>query len=75
MVPRLNDAAEGWRVEKLDVDHSQHLHWCLYFDDDSSVQLEAVDEGTRQLEDALKGYMLDLAATGVLETLGSSIVT
>ena len=75
LVPRLNDAAEGWRVEKLDVDHSQHLHWCLYFDDDSSVHLEAVDEGTRQLEDALKGYMLDLAATGVLETLGSSIVT
>jgi hypothetical protein len=54
IVPRLNDSAAGWRVEKQEVDDSEHLHWCLYMDSDTEVRIEEVDKEIMDLEYSLR---------------------
>ena len=75
LVPRLNDSAPGWRVEKQEVDHYGNLHWCLYMDADTHVRIQEVDKKLHDLESSLRGYMRDLAALEVMGTLGASVVT
>ena len=75
LAPRLDAGGEGWRVEKEDVDAGNHLHWCVYTDGDGTLEVEPVSKEMEGLEDALRGFVGDLAGLLVMDTLSDSVVT
>mmetsp|Transcript_21930 Transcript_21930/g.34355 ORF Transcript_21930/g.34355 Transcript_21930/m.34355 type:complete len:91 (-) Transcript_21930:294-566(-) len=75
IVPRLNDSAPGWRVERQEVDAFGHLHWCVYLDQDATVTFSEPDSGIKKLERQLGGFLSDLGSHNIMETLDVSVVS
>lgn len=62
-------------MEKEDVDSRNHVHWCVYTEGDDLLQVEPVPHEIQGLEDAVRGYLRDLAGLMVIDTLADSHVT